>query len=43
MNVDGMDDMLMNKALYYLHTFWKQLFAYRNHGEYNIDNIAAER
>ena len=34
---------LMNKALNYLHTFWKQLFAYRNHGEYSIDNTAAER
>ena len=34
---------LMNKALNYLHTFWKQLFAYRNHGEYTIDNTAAER
>lgn len=34
---------LMNKALNYLHTFWKQLFAYRNNGEYNIDNTAAER
>ena len=34
---------LMNKALNYLHTFGKQLFAYRNHGEYSIDNTAAER
>ncbi len=34
---------LMNKALNYLHTSWKQLFAYRNHGEYTIDNTAAER
>lgn len=34
---------LMNKALNYLHTFWKQLFAYRNHGEYTIDNTVAER
>lgn len=33
----------MNKALNYLHTFWKQLFAYRNHGEYSIDNTVAER
>ena len=34
---------LMNKALNYLHTLWKQLFAYRNRGEYTIDNTAAER
>lgn len=34
---------LMNKALNYLHTFGKQLFAYRNYGEYTIDNTVAER
>ena len=34
---------LMNKALNYLHTFLKQLFAYRNHGECTINNTAAER
>ena len=28
----------MRRALNYLHTFWKQLFAYRNDGEYTIDN-----
>nr|WP_262301809.1 IS66 family transposase [Prevotella sp.] len=27
----------------YLHKFWKQVFAYRNDGEYTIDNQAAER
>ena len=34
---------LLRKALNYLYKFWKQLFAYRNDGEYNIDNMAAER
>ena len=34
---------LLRKALNYLHKFWKQLFAYRNDGEYTIDNMAAER
>lgn len=34
---------LMQRALNYLHSFWKQLFAYRNNGEYTIDNLAAER
>jgi hypothetical protein len=33
----------MKKALNYLHTFWKQLFAYRNDGNYSIDNLPAER
>lgn len=33
----------MNKALNYLHTFGKQLYAYRNHGEYTIDNTDVER
>ncbi|WOZ81432.1 transposase [Segatella hominis] len=27
----------------YLYKFWKQVFAYRNDGEYTIDNLAAER
>lgn len=27
----------------YFHKFWKQVFAYRNDGEYSIDNLAAER
>ena len=34
---------LLRRALNYLHKFWKQLFAYRNDGEYTIDNMAAER
>lgn len=34
---------LMRRSLNYLHTFWKQLFAYRNDGEYTIDNLVAER
>lgn len=34
---------LMRKALNYLRTFWKQLFRYRDDGEYTIDNLAAER
>ena len=29
--------------LNYLRTFWKQIFAYRNDGEYSIDNTIAER
>jgi hypothetical protein len=33
----------MYSALIYLQKFWKQLFAYRNDGEYTIDNMAAER
>jgi hypothetical protein len=33
----------MHGALTYLQKFWKQLFAYRNDGEYTIDNMAAER
>ena len=32
---------LMQRALNYLHTFWQQLFAYRNDGEYMIDNLVA--
>ena len=27
----------------YLNKFWQQVFAYRNDGEYTIDNLAAER
>ena len=40
-----MDELpkLMQQALNYLHKFWKQVFAYRNDGEYSIDNLAAER
>ena len=39
---DEMSDLL-RRALNYLHSFWKQLFAYRNNEEYTIDNLAAER
>ena len=34
---------LMQKALHYMDTFWKQLFRYRNDGHYTIDNSLAER
>ena len=30
---------LMRRALNYLHAFWKQLFAYRNDGEYTINTF----
>lgn len=32
----------MRRTRNYLHTFWKQLFCYRNDGEYTIDNFVAE-
>jgi transposase len=34
---------MMEKALRYLDTFWKQLFLYIKDGEYTIDNSIAER
>ena len=34
---------LMRKAINYMNTFWKQLFRYRNDGNYSIDNSLAER
>ena len=34
---------LMDKAVNYLHTFWKQLFTYLNDGRYDINNSIAER
>ncbi len=34
---------LLYWVLNYLHSFWKQLFAYRNNGEYAIDDLVAER
>ena len=34
---------LMDKALRYMKTFWKQLFAYTKDGSYTIDNSLAER
>ena len=45
MLANKMDELpkLMQQALNYLHKFWKQVFAYRNDGEYSIDNLAAER
>lgn len=34
---------LMDKAVNYMHKFWKQLFKYRDDGEYDIDNSLAEQ
>ena len=34
---------LMQKVVNYMHTFWEQLFRYRNDGNYTIDNSLAER
>lgn len=34
---------LMIRALNYFHKFWKQVFNYRNNGEYTIDNLEADR
>jgi len=31
------------RALYYFYNFWDKIFAYRNDGEYSIDNMAVER
>ena len=31
------------RALNYFYNFWDQIFAYRNDGEYSIDNMAVER
>ena len=42
-NPDESRSELMSKVLNYLKTFWNQIFAYRNDGEYSIDNMAAER
>ncbi|WP_300770487.1 transposase [uncultured Bacteroides sp.] len=42
-NPDESRSELMSKALNYLKNFWKQIFAYRNDGEYSIDNLPAER
>ena len=33
----------MDKALNYMHTYWKQLTAWRKDGRYDIDNTLAER
>ena len=42
-NPDESRSELMSKALNYLKNFWNQIFAYRNDGEYSIDNMVAER
>ena len=42
-NPDENRSELMSKALNYLKNFWNLIFAYRNDGEYAIDNMAAER
>ena len=42
-NPDESRSELMSKALNYLKNFWNQIFAYRNDGEYSIDNMTAER
>ena len=42
-NPDESRSELMSEALNYLKNFWNQIFAYRNDGEYSIDNMAAER
>ena len=42
-NPDESRSELMGKALNYLKNFWNQIFAYRNDGEYSIDNMTAER
>ena len=42
-NPDENRSELMSKVLNYLKNFWNQIFAYRNDGEYSIDNMAAER
>ena len=34
---------VIQKAINYMHTFWEQLFRYRNDGNYTIDNSLAER
>lgn len=34
---------LFQKALNYMNTFWRQLFRYRDDGDYTIDNSLAER
>lgn len=42
-NKSEINSDLMLRALNYLHTFRAQILAYRNDGEYSIDNMAAER
>lgn len=43
LNVKGTFGDLMLKAVNYLQSFWKQLIAWRNDGNYSIDNNLAER
>ena len=40
-NKSEINSDLMLRALNYLHTFRAQILAYRNDGEYSIDNMAA--
>lgn len=42
-NLDGILSEFMGKAFNYFKKFWSQIFAYRNDGEYSIDNLSAER
>lgn len=42
-NPDESRSELMERALNYMKSFWQQIFAYRNDGEYSIDNLPAER
>lgn len=42
-NPDVGQSELMSKVLNNIKNFWNQIFAYRNDGEYSIDNMAAER
>lgn len=45
MKADGHPPMseLLEKAVDYIDSFWKQIMAYRNNGKYSIDNNIAER
>lgn len=45
LKADGHPPMngLLEKAVDYLDSFWKQIMAYRNNGKYSIDNNIAER
>lgn len=42
-NRNEVNSNLTLRVLNYLRTFWKQIFAYRNNGEYCINNTIAER
>ena len=43
LNIKDSLGFLMQKAVNYLHSYWKQLVAWRNDGNYTIDNNASER